>query len=349
MLDAEGRVVLWNPAAERMLGYTSDEAVRLTVADLYPADERQRGAPQSDLAAAAATTRFESTGWRIAKSGAARWASTVTCPIRDAAGSVTAYALVIHDHTTLRSAEQLVERQSHELKRSNTDLEAFATVAAHDLQEPLRKLRTFGDRLRRRVSTSADGDAVELVGRMNEAAGRMESLIDGLLSYARVSHRMQPRENVELRPIVAETLSDLSQAIEQSRARVTVGSLPSLRADPTQMRQLFQNLISNSIKFARPDVPLEIIITSSPDSPDTCSIRVEDNGIGFEQKYGERIFGLFQRLHGRSRYAGNGIGLAICRRIVEEHGGAITAEGLLGQGSAFKFRLPLNHRRGEPT
>ena len=273
----------------------------------------------------------------------------VSRPIRKPDGSLAGYAQLYRDSTALRAAERIVERQAVELKRRNTDLEAFATVAAHDLQEPLRKLRNFGERLTRRLSASADASAIELVGRMNEAATRMDALIDGLLSYARVSHRSQPRENVDLRRIVGGPAADLSHALEQSHTALEVEGLPTLRADPTQMRQLFQNLISNAMKFARPDVPSLIRITSTGDAPGSCLITVEDNGIGFEQQYGERIFGLFQRLHGRGQYPGSGIGLAICRRIAEAHGGTLTAEGRLGEGSTFKIRLPLNHRSGELT
>ncbi|NQT40386.1 MAG: hypothetical protein HQ581_23025 [Planctomycetes bacterium] len=250
---------------------------------------------------------------------------------------------------------EALERSNRELGRSNKELEQFAYVASHDLQEPLRKIRTFSDRLEMKYAAVLDDTGRELVQRMHNAAGRMQALISGLMTLSRVTTRAQGFEPVDLAKIVREVISDLEVQIEQAEARVDVGKMSSIQADPLQMRQLLQNLISNALKFHRPEEPLVVKVygrftkgrseRTGRESPAEaqCRIVVEDNGIGFEEKYAERIFGVFQRLHPRDVYRGTGIGLAICRKIVERHGGTITAESTPGRGSTFVVLLPVAH------
>jgi signal transduction histidine kinase len=216
----------------------------------------------------------------------------------------------------------------------------------------LRKIQAFGDRLVKRFQDSLGPDGGDYVGRMQAAATRMRTLINDLLAFSRVTTKGQPFVPVDLNTLVGDVLDDLAEGTAETAARMDVGELPHVRADPLQMRQLFQNLIGNAIKFHRPDVPPLVIIRATPwnqlpadtDPPvpsgEGHRISVTDNGIGFDQSFAERIFELFQRLHGRGEYEGTGIGLAICRKIVQRHGGTITARSREGAGTTFVIDLP---------
>ncbi len=259
---------------------------------------------------------------------------------------------------------QLLEqetRQREELARSNTELQQFASIASHDLQEPLRKIQAFSNRLKDKYGEVLTEQGRDYLERMQNAAKRMQSLIDDLLTLSRVTTKAQPFVPVNLDQITQEVLSDLEVCIQQNRGHVDVGNLPTIDADPIQMRQLLQNLISNALKFHRDDEPQVVKIynqwleeeENTPRGgsavPKRCQIIVEDNGIGFDEKYLDRIFNVFQRLHNRSEFEGTGMGLAICRKIAERHGGSITAESTPGQGAKFIVTLPIQQRTGENT
>jgi light-regulated signal transduction histidine kinase (bacteriophytochrome) len=232
------------------------------------------------------------------------------------------------------------------LEQSNRDLQDFASIASHDLQEPLRKVKSFGDRLMAKFGASLGVEGKDYIERMQAAAHRMQSLIDGLLGYSRVTTRARPHVSVDLNGIVREVLTDLETRIEETGGRVEVGPLPTIDADPSQMRQLFQNLIGNALKFHGDDKPV-VHITSFPCSNGFCLVQVKDNGIGFDEKYAEKIFAPFLRLHGRSsQYKGTGMGLAICKKIVERHEGAIAAASKQGEGATFTVTLPMKQSHG---
>jgi len=250
-----------------------------------------------------------------------------------------------------RSHEEL-KFYAKKLERSNKELQDFASVASHDLQEPLRKIQAFSDRLRSKCAGALDDQGRDYLDRIQNAAGRMQILINDLLTYARVATKARPFVTTDLVSITREVVSDLEARIEQVNGRVEVGELPSVEADPLQVRQLMQNLIGNSLKYNRPDVPPVVSIyshhliegpskTQSAQSGPYCQILVEDNGIGFEEVYSEKIFTIFQRLHGRTEYEGTGVGLAVCRKIVERHGGTITARSTPGKGSTFMITMPV--------
>jgi PAS domain S-box-containing protein len=272
-----------------------------------------------------------------------QWYVVRVGPIRDG-GRIVGFTMITTDVTSLKKTQLQLEQSLRQLEQSNRELESFASVASHDLQEPLRKIQSFGERLKA-VSAGALGpDGQDYLERMQSAAARMRRLIEDLLAFARVTSKAQPFARVELATITRDVLGDLEVTIEQTKAIVTVGDLPVLEADPTQMRQLLQNLLSNALKFRREDVAPHISIESSVDKEaGRCELRVRDNGIGFEEKYAERIFNLFQRLHGRGKYEGTGLGLAICRKIVERHGGSISARSSPGNGTTFIVVLPLAH------
>ena len=246
-----------------------------------------------------------------------------------------------------------ISKHASELARSNTELEQFASVASHDLQEPLRKILAFGDRLQQRSGPALDPESLDYLKRMRSAAARMQDLINGLLNYSRVSSRAQPFERVQLSKIAGEVLTDLEARIEQAAARVEVKLLLEIDADPMQMRQLMQNLIGNALKFHRQDrlplIRVEGAILSSQQAQERgystheklCEITVEDNGVGFDPKHADRMFNVFQRLHSRKEFEGTGVGLAICRKIAERHGGWISAKSQVGQGAKFTITLPV--------
>ncbi|MDV2997044.1 MAG: Adaptive-response sensory-kinase SasA [Chroococcidiopsis sp. SAG 2025] len=253
-------------------------------------------------------------------------------------------------------AEQELKRQQQLLAQSNSDLQQFASVASHDLQELLRKIQVFGNQLKEKFSEVLGAQGRDYIERMQSAVGRMQSLIDDLLAFARIATRAQPFGATNLEQVVQEVLSDLEVRLQQTEGKVEVDKLPTIDADPVQMRQLFQNLIGNALKFHRPQTPPAVKIYSqlvaplqseAEDSEDVaaCQVIVADNGIGFEPKYQERIFQAFQRLHGRSQYEGTGIGLAICRKITERHGGSIKATSMPGQGATFIVTLPMQHQQ----
>jgi signal transduction histidine kinase/PAS domain-containing protein len=241
--------------------------------------------------------------------------------------------------------ESELQENSKNLARSNQELQDFAYVASHDLQEPLRKIQAFGDLLESEYKDSL-GEGVEYLIRMRSAASRMSILIQDLLAFSRVSTKPQEVQQVDLKSIVKDVVSDLETSISETDGAVVLSDLPSVWADPTHMRQLFQNLIGNALKFHQDGLPPKVIITVRAQGKNDkfCEIHVTDNGIGFDEKYLDRIFSVFQRLHGREQYEGTGIGLAVCRKIVERYGGSIDAKSKLNSGSTFIIKLPITRK-----
>ena len=250
----------------------------------------------------------------------------------------------------LAEANVHLRQSTLELERSNRELQDFAFVASHDLQEPLRKIQAFGDRLRGKHGEALGPEGIDYLERMQRAAHRMHVLINDLLTFSRVTSRGQPFMPTDLGQIAREVLADLEVRVEQTGGRVEIGDLPTLDADPLQMRQLLQNLLGNGLKFHRDGEPPVVRVSGAvlaDGGPPRARIVVTDNGIGFDMKYLDRIFTPFQRLHGRTEYEGTGMGLAVCRRIVERHGGALTAESAPGQGARFLVTLPVRQTQGE--
>jgi signal transduction histidine kinase len=259
--------------------------------------------------------------------------------------------------TERKQAEEKLRTYASKLERSNRELQDFVFVASHDLQEPLRKVQAFGSRLQNKYSEALGDQGRDYLERMQSAAARMQTQIKDLLAYSRVTTRAQPFVPVDLSKVAQEVVSDLGVRIEQVGGQVEVGGLPTIEADPDQMRQLLQHLIGNALKFHREgETPVVKIHAESLNGQGEGAagasagdglwqIMVEDNGIGFDEKYLERIFQVFQRLHGRSEYEGTGIGLATCRKIIERHGGSITAKSAPGQGATFIVTLPVRQPR----
>lgn len=260
------------------------------------------------------------------------------------------------DVTEKKTAEYKLTQYADELKRSNQDLEQFAYVASHDLQEPLRKIRAFGDRIVSGYQDKLDETGVEYIKRMQQASARMQKLIEDLLSFSRISSGHEEFEKINVSTIVSEVVEDIEGQINRENARVRIEVSGEINGDRGQIRRLFQNLVSNAIKFHQPNVPPIVDITGSIVSAPEAEreygfllaessylrIVVKDNGIGFDEKYADKIFNIFQRLHGRAEFEGTGIGLAICRKIMQNHRGYIYAKSTLNEGSEFVLIFPNN-------
>ena len=342
--SADGTVTYFNRRWQEYTGLTTGNALRDWWAQIvHPDDAGLLEASWVRLLADDPAPFNHEVRVRRQSDGEYRWHMTAVIPLRRPDGTVDQWIGSLSDiDDQKRQAEELervVEARTLELRRSNEALEQFAYVASHDLQEPLRKIQAFGDRLRARSRHHLDDQARDYLDRTTAAATRMRQLIQDLLAYSRVTIQGRPFMPVALDSIIGAVLTDLEILVEQTGAAVEVGALPTVQGDPTQLRQLFQNLIANALKFHKPDVPPRIAIRSSHDAG-AHRISVADNGIGFDEKYLDRIFQVFQRLHGRGEYEGTGVGLAICRKIVERHGGAITARSRPGEGSTFVVALP---------
>ena len=340
VLDADGRIRVVNDAAQKLFGWTSVEILGRSIDMLEPHDhdatisrtlrDMLRRGPQRDQERV-----FRS------KSGQPIDVSISVSPVHEDEIEEGAVVIVRDIRDRKRAIEELHEF-TRKLQASNAELEDFAYVASHDLQEPLRKIQAFGDRLKSRHSSQLAPEAVDYLDRMLNAASRMQTLINDLLTFSRVTTKAQPFVRIDLNRVAGDVLHDLEGSIHETQAQIIVGDLPTIDADPLQMRQLFQNLLSNAIKFHQPGVPPQIRVSGSVDRH-RAEIVVEDNGIGFDEKYSDKIFTMFERLHGRQSYEGTGIGLAICRKIALRHNGDIVARSAPGEGATFIVTLPIEH------
>jgi PAS domain S-box-containing protein len=357
-LDLNGKVTFANPAAARILGRSVQDIVGRPGDELFTAFKTDGEIDKSK----GKNQPHETVAMR--EDGSSFSAEFLRSPLEES-GRTVGEVLAFKDITERKKAEQDLAEKAAELARSNAELEQFAFVASHDLQEPLRKIQAFGDRLKMKCDEAKLADGRDYLERMQNAAARMRTLIDDLLTFSRVISRTEPFSSVNLTTVTKEVLSDLEVRLEKSGARVEVGELPTVDADAVQMRQLLQNLIGNALKFqppgGKPVVQIDgglvtpgladghTIFFKNQQAEDIdptargqyCEFRVRDNGIGFDEKYTEKIFAVFQRLHGRQEYEGTGIGLAVCRRIVERHGGTISARSKPGEGATFSVLLPV--------
>ena len=334
----DGRFVRVNRSLCEIFGYAEGELLGRHVKELsHPEDRDVSDAPRERIRRGEAeSARFEKRYLRA--DGAVIWCEVAVALVRDVYG-VPQYEVAIFDEVTDRKKAEARLREAHEeLKRSNAELEQFAYVASHDLQEPLRMVASYAQLLGRRYEAKLDGDAREFMAYIVDGASRMKQLIEDLLAYSRVGTKGAEFKRVNAEDALKRALFNLRAAIEEAGAVVTNDPLPTLSGDEVQLGQLLQNLMSNALKFRSDSVPrIHIGVTESAKE---YAFEVRDNGIGIEPQYYERIFMVFQRLHNKGEYPGTGIGLAICKKVVERHGGRIWVESRPGAGSSFYFTLP---------
>lgn len=342
MVSPQGNFIRVNHALSQMLGYSEVELMQLTFQQItYPDDLATDLALVQELLEGKISF-YEMEKRYIHQQGYMIWAILSVSLVRGFSGKPLYFISQIQNITNRKQYEIHQQNFITRLERSNQELQDFAYVASHDLQEPLRKIQTFGDRLKTKYAQELDEKGRDYLERMQNAAYRMQNLIRDLLNLSRVTTKAQPFLSVELSQIVQEVVGDLEARIEQTKGQVEVGDLPTIEADPLQMRQLLQNLISNGLKFQLPEKP-PIVKIEGKLLPKTGEVEllVSDNGIGFDEQYLDRIFVPFQRLHGKQQYEGTGMGLAICRKIVERHCGNITARSTPNRGTTFVITMPM--------
>ena len=339
VVNQAGEIVLLNLQAEKQFGYRRDELVGQQVKNIIPEGFAERLLADDlrsaeDALAQQIGTGIELTGQR--KDGSAFPIEIMLSPLESAEGILVTAA--IRDISVRKAAELRLLQAVEELNRSNEELGQFAYIASHDLQEPLRMVASYTQLLSRRYKGQLDTDADEFIAFAVDGASRMQRLIEDLLAYSRVGTKGQDLLDSSSEEALQQALLNLRGAIEESGAAVTHDPLPMVLADETQLIQLFQNLVGNAIKYQSPGVP-QVHISAARDSGKKWVFSVRDNGLGIDPQYFDKIFGVFQRLHQRNEFAGTGIGLAICKKIVERHGGTISVESQPGKGSTFRFAL----------
>ena len=348
----DGPIEEANPAYLNMLGYDLDELIGVTYQELTPArwDEMEAEIVDRQLMSRGYTDEYEKE--YVRRDGSIFPVAVRAILVRDETGAPVRIMGIVRDITEQKQAKEALERHARDLARSNEELEQFAYVASHDLQEPLRKIRAFGALLADEKRENLDDEGQQYIDFMTDAAARMQTLVSDLLALSRVTTGAQPFEDLALSEVFDTVLSDLSVALEEAEGQVEVAETPTVEADRTQMEQLFRNLVGNGLKFRRPGVAPRVTVRMAEQAQPLVAtpgpaytIVVTDNGIGFEPSLGSKLFQPFKRLHARHQYEGAGIGLAICEKIVLRHHGRITASGRPGEGATFTVTLPRRQPR----
>ncbi|MEA5488214.1 MULTISPECIES: PAS domain S-box protein [Pseudanabaena] len=359
--NAQGEIEWVNHSFHKLTGYTLAEVIGKKPGGFLQGAKTSQETVASIREALAKHEPFSGEILNYSKDGRAYWLSLNINPVFDDDGNLLQFIAIENEITTRKEIELKLRKEvegamkklnvmNERLEVSNRELLDFAYVSSHDLQEPLRKIQAFGDRLKSTCQDSLNDKGLDYLERMLNAASRAQILINDLLDFSRVTTKAQPFQPINLSEVLEGVLSDLEVRIEKSGVILEVDPLPSVEADALQMRQILQNLIGNALKFLRAEVTPVVQVRSRvymENEQEWCEIRVIDNGIGFEQQYAERIFQIFQRLHGRKTFEGTGIGLAICRKIAERHNGTLIAQGEPDQGATFIFTLPTHQPKGD--
>ncbi len=337
VIDSNARTTYVNHAMARMLGYTDSEMLGRRIFDFMDEQEQQLTSQYVERRKQGISEKHESK--LKSKDGKDVWTYISTSPVMDEFGCMLSSCALVYNVTDRKQVEQQMLQLTEDLKRSNEELEQFAYVASHDLQEPLRAVTSYTQLLAQRYQGNLDAKADKYINHIVDGASRMQQLINDLLAYSRLGTRAQEFEIADCNAAVEQSLCNLQIAIAEKQAIITKDVMPTVMADEFQLVQLFQNLIGNAIKFCREEVPIIHITAIIQDDEWLFSVR--DNGIGIDPEYADRIFIIFGRLHSRREYLGTGIGLAICKRIVERHGGRIWVESLPEEGATFYFTIPI--------
>jgi len=334
LLDSQGLVSSWNIGAERLQGYRGPEILGGHFSRFYP--EESVFNPDEALMQATESGYHEQECIQVRRDGSEYWATIIITPLFNAKDALIGFSCVVRDMTRQRQAEEELRRYAAKLEQSNQELEQFAMIASHDLQAPLRKVRLFSEMLEEH--TGEEGQ--DIAKRLQGAAAKMQHFISDLLELSRVNRKGRPFRPVALSKVLERVLEDLEVSIKESEAAIAIETPGEVYGDPQQLEQLCLNLLGNSLKFRRSGVPPRVNIQGEPLPNGAYRLTIRDNGIGFKQEYLEKIFLPFERLHGPVSFPGTGMGLAICKKIVDRHGGQITATGTLGEGATFIIDLP---------
>ena len=330
-IGKDGVIKTWNAGVENLLGYSESEWVNQHTSVIFVPSDQAVALCDAEMTAATAKGTASDIRWHRKKDGTELFAHGVISAVYEPSGELKGFTKIISDETARKKLED-------SLVRANSALEQFAYAASHDLQEPLRTIGSYAELLIKQHREQLSGAGAEYLGYIVSAVTKLNTLIQDLLTYARVGVGNEPPLTSSLDEEVESALSQLAGAIRDAGATVTHGPLPTVTVEHSQITRLFLNLIGNAIKYRSPDRLPEIRIAVASENEAWITISVTDNGIGFKQEYAERIFNPFTRLHGRE-YPGSGVGLTICRRIVDQFGGRIWAESKLGEGSTFYFTL----------
>ena len=353
MLDTKGRIISWNEGARRIKGYNAEDVIGKYFAIFYPEEDILSGKPAWELKVARSTGKYEEEGWRLRKDGSRFWANIVITAVYDSEGRLSGFSKVTRDLTERKMAEQALRESSDryrqlaaelsvansELSLLNRELEQFTAIVSHDLKEPVRTVRSFLHLMDRHLDQQKFDLLKPDIGKGILAARRMHDLIDNLLHYTQLSKIGLQRQKLNVEEVISEAVQNLNNAIEQSGAQIHVDNdVPFIYGDRVQLVQLFQNLLANALKFTNGSRP-EVAVKSWMEN-DSVRFVVEDNGIGISPENLEKIFEIFRRLHFAHQYPGNGVGLAVCKKVVERHKGSIWAESTHGKGASFHIMLP---------
>jgi PAS domain S-box-containing protein len=365
MLDKEGYINSWNEGAQRIKGYTADEIIGKHFSVFYTEKDKADRKPEMELVVAKQTGKFEEEGWRVKKDGSLFWANIIITAAYDDENNHIGFSKITRDLTEPKQVEEALKQSNQELLKIteeltetnkqleivNDNLREFASIVSHDLKEPLRKITTFTGMILMKEKETMSESSLTMMNKISNASSRMNVMIDDILSFANLSQNQQ-FDHVDLEASLQDVLDLLEQTIKDKNAHITTDHLPTAYVIGSQFRQLFQNLISNALKFSREGVDPEINITHQfADASEVAThhlnpanqylrIVVQDNGIGFSDEDADFIFGLFKRVHGRHKYEGSGLGLGICKKVVENHGGEIIAHAEEGKGATFTILLP---------
>ncbi|MCX6215654.1 PAS domain-containing sensor histidine kinase [Spirosoma sp.] len=352
MMDEKGRVINWNEGARRISGYTQSEITGKYFSIFYPPEDILNDKPAHELRVALETGKYEEEGWRLRKDGTLFWASIVITALYNSVGLHIGFSKVTRDLTERKQAEESL-RESYdryrsltvELQRSNEDLQRFAHVASHDLKEPARKVKLFSHRLKAEFGSTLPEQAQQFVAKIERSADRMLTMIQGVLSYSSLNALPQLLESLDLNGILEQIEIDLDVLIGEKQARILKQELPSIEGVPVLIYQLFYNLLNNALKFTKADEPAQITVSLADETDEQLvSIRITDTGIGFDEQHADKVFEPFTRLHTKDVYEGTGLGLALCKKIVERHGGAIGVKSTINQGTTFLITLPRSQK-----
>lgn len=348
LLDPDGNIQNWNLGAQKIKGYTEEEIIGKNFSLFYLDEDRKKNLPQTLITRAAREGKAMHEGWRLKKNGEKFWGFVVLTALHDNDNNIIGFSKVTRDLTERKIFEDQLKENAINIEFRNKQLEEYAHIASHDLQEPLRKIRIFAEMLSHKIT---DKDALRDIGKIESSAARMTTLIKDVLAYSEIAQGEQRFSPTNLDEVLDHVIEDCELTIQEKNIVIERSSLPVINAVPIQMHQLFSNLITNALKYSNNGGIISIQGQVKPSSellethskPDTTYLEIifSDNGIGFDEKYNEQVFKLFQRLNIDQK--GTGIGLALCKKIIENHNGTISVKSEVGKGTEFVIILPLDH------